>query len=128
MNARKRHWVRVAAGSAIALALSGAGCLSMQSQTSLDATNAKPVASNQPYVEVYVEYAGPQQKWAGPSSFILHVMAKDAGPAQIVMTPTLLPTDSKRPPELAPNRNPASYGTRLMTSEEARAQLAHMAD
>src|SRR4051812_42875295 len=97
MSASKRTLARLLAGSVIALAWGGAGCLSMQSQTSLDATNnANPVVSNQPYVEVYVEYAGPQIKWAGPVSYILHVTAKDAGQAQITLTPALQTTESKR--------------------------------
>jgi hypothetical protein len=61
------------------------GCLSMQSQSTIDGITG----SNQPFTEAYIEYPGPQRKWSGPSSFILHVQAKDAGNAQISVTPNL---------------------------------------
>ena len=133
-----------------ALWLSGTGCLSMQSQTSLDTANAAK-GGNQPYVEAYIEYPGPQAKWAGPASYILHVNAKDTGPAQITATPALLSNVPGAAGPRHPNgatageRNPAASSASLvlsgpfagahgappvahpMSSEEARSQLSHLA-
>ena len=72
------------AGALICLAWAGSGCLSTQTQSSLDGTNGQ----SSPYVEAYVEYPGPHEKWSGPASFILHVTAKDKGSALITVTPS----------------------------------------
>ncbi len=104
----------------LAASFGAAGCLSMQSQTTLDAIEG--AMSNQPFVEAYVEYAGPQARWAGPTSFILHVMAKDAGAAQISVTPALFDEINKDP--TMSGRAPASQG---YAGDQAREQLAHLA-
>ena len=122
------------------LAWSGWGCLSMQSQTSLDTVNTSAVNAAQPFVEGYVEYPGPQAKWSGPASFIVHVTAKDAGDALITTIPALLSEVSSpgplpsppTPPELS-QRTPAasilsqSAVFKKMTSMEAREQLTRLA-
>src|SRR4051812_12834748 len=40
-------------------------------------------SESRPFVEGYVEYPGPQSKWAGPASFIVHVEAKEGDRARI---------------------------------------------
>lgn len=143
----RKSIVRALAGASVALAWGGSGCLSMQSQSSLDGEVTTLNTSTQPYVEAYVEYAGPQARWAGPGSFILHVTAKDSGAAQITTTPVLLtdesPGDTKAH-DAAPRvsrRTPAASSLGVagespsqdllpaihrMSSEEARAKLAHL--
>jgi hypothetical protein len=101
-------------------ALAGMGCLSMQSQTTLDAIHS--AMSIQPYVEGYVEYAGPNSKWSGPASFILHVSAKEAGYARISATPPIF--GEMAPPPTMGGRVPASQGYPM---ELAREHLAHLA-
>lgn len=105
--------------AACVLVLGASGCLSMQSQTSLD--NA--ATSTQPYVEGYVEYPGPPAKWAGPTSFILHVVAKDAGPAQISVAPALFTPPGRDGTTMG--RLPASI--KGLSGEAAREQLGHLA-
>jgi hypothetical protein len=135
------------------LAATGGGCHSIQTLTTLEGPKG-PNNSSQPYVEAYVEYPGPQSKWAGPASYILHVTAKDAGLAQITMTPELMEverpkadrhddevTSTTRAPAASAAMDPAASASvappasvtpgpafRNMTSDEARAQLAYMAN
>jgi hypothetical protein len=131
--------LKLIAGTGAALVATGWGCLSMQSQNTIDGGNNNLSSSNQPFVEAYIEYPGPQTKWAGPSSFILHVTAKDAGAAQITMTPDLPTGDKPAAPShdatTSSHRAPAASAlsaaagartTRKMTSEEARNQLAFL--
>ncbi len=40
------------------------------------------------YVEAFIEFAGPEARWAGPQSFILHVDARDGTRAKIELTPS----------------------------------------
>jgi hypothetical protein len=125
---------KVMGGAYLALILSGWGCLSMQSQSTIDGNSAN--GSTQPYVEAYFEYPGPQEKWSGPASFILHVVAKDSGAAQITITPALVvdstapdhqenPTVSQRVPASALS-TAVSPAIHKMTGEEAREQLAQL--
>lgn len=141
---------KIIAGTGVVLLATGWGCLSMQSQSTLDGPSSTS-SSSQSYVEAYVEYPGPQFKWAGPASYILHVTAKDAGLAQITMTPELkqaeksrveshdeevtsstrapaaaAPMDTSAPASVPPPTSVPSF--RNMTSDEARAQLAYMAN
>lgn len=136
---RKSDLKSLAAGMAC-IAAGGWGCLSMQSQSTLDGASAtNNTQSSQPYVEAYVEYPGPQQKWAGPSSFTLHVAAKDDGAAIITMTPEMLTGDA--PEQTGPSvtqRVPAASGlsntiaahpqirAANMTGIQAREHLAHL--
>lgn len=135
-----KNAARALAGVTFALTLTGWGCLSMQSQTSLDGGgNTTTNTSTQPYVEAYIEYPGPQAKWAGPMSYILHVSAKDSGAAQITTTPQLLtdepkaehesheaPSVSQRAPAASAVSQAIAPAIHHMSSEDARAQLAHL--
>ena len=98
------------------------GCLSMQSQTTLDGI-AGAAPSKEPYVEAYIEFPGPSKKWAGPTSFIMHVMAKDKGSAQIAISPALF----KSPELTLKSRGPASAKFKGMTADEARSALQKLA-
>lgn len=42
-----------------------------------------------PYVEAYIEYPGPREKWVGPSSFMVQVNAKGTGNVEIATSPLL---------------------------------------
>src|SRR5262245_32012079 len=101
------------------LALGLPGCMGMQSQTTLDAING--AGSSLPYVEGPIEYAAPQSRWAGPSHFVLHVVAKDAGMARISVLPALF-LDSFPPQGLTGSgRGPASVTTQPgLQGEQAR--------
>ena len=119
-------------GALGALLLTGAGCLSTQTQSSLD--GSQPAS---PFVEAYVEYPGPQDKWSGPASFVLHVTAKDKGFVQIVTAPAWASEEAKAVPIPAPKavevhgRVPASVlsktaNQRQMGAEEARELIAQL--
>lgn len=119
------------AGIALSLGSIGWGCLSTQTQTSLDGTTTGANGSGaQPFVEAYIEYPGPQEVWSGPGSFLVHVQAREAGPAQITLTPALRSPDgdanSARQPAGSAASVAASPAAHRMSSEEARTQIAHL--
>lgn len=75
------------------------------------------------FVEGFIEYPGPDKRWAGPKSLMVHVSAKENW-AQIEVVP---------PPKVFPDaltvngRTLASAPTTGMSGEAAREQLAHLA-
>ncbi|OFZ83138.1 MAG: hypothetical protein A2583_12945 [Bdellovibrionales bacterium RIFOXYD1_FULL_53_11] len=78
----------------------------------------------QPYVEAFIEFAGPQARWSGPAAVTVHVVARDGAAAQINVVPPMFKDqlDIKNP-ELAKSRSLAS--TRQMPGiDAAREQLA----
>lgn len=97
-----------------------AGCLSMQNQATLDEVQ-KAVGS--PVVEGFIEYQGPSKKWAGPATFMLHVVAKDAGPAQINVSPALFNTMNSI---TVNGRAPAATQAQPLSGEKAREMLTHL--
>ena len=102
-------------------------CLSMQSQTTLDAIQAS--MSAQPFTEAYIEYPGPSEKWSGPTSFIMHVTAKDSGTAQVYVSPALFnkPGSKEIEAPTAPGRTLAAVVPHGITGDAARDQLSHLA-
>jgi hypothetical protein len=104
-----------------------------------------------PYVEAYVQYLGPDARWAGPALWTLHVTARDGVAPQFEVTPAL-PRAERIESKPAPtgvevtNRAPASAlgltqmpavavaevspvasGTKTYSTEEIRERLAHLA-
>ena len=103
------------------------GCVNMQNQPALEALQG---SLGQAYVESFIQYAGPQERWAGPSQLIVHVLAKEAGNAQISVTPSTFeqaiePDKPETPGPTVQKRSIASANG--ITSEQAREQLAHLA-
>ena len=75
-------------------------------------------AASQPYVEAFVEYRGPQERWAGPANWTLHVVAKDNERPEITV-PSAWRTD-----QTTTARKPASQ---IVTGEEARTKIGALA-
>ncbi|HUP55959.1 MAG TPA: hypothetical protein VM598_00800, partial [Bdellovibrionota bacterium] len=69
--------------SASLLALAPA-CVGMHGQGGLDALNT---GGEKPIVEAFFEYSGPQDRWAGPSSLVVHVTARDGVDPTITLSP-----------------------------------------
>lgn len=107
----------------VSLGWAASGCLSMQSQSTIDNIQQSATKSL-PYVEAYVEYRGPAEKWAGPTTFLLHVVAKDAGVARISITPALFNSRIKDDAPTTAGRGLASRG---MPGETARDHMARLA-
>ncbi len=82
-----------------------------------------------PFVEAFLEYVGPPQKWAGPGSFVVHIVAKDNKAPKVVLYPALLPARPVYAPAVHPSR--ALAGTEgkspQYTTEVAREQLQELA-
>jgi hypothetical protein len=56
----------------------------------LSASGAAPeqaTESGPPFVEAMLEFVGPPERWAGPKTVILHLQARDAEPASVLVTP-----------------------------------------
>lgn len=103
----------------------GGGCLSMSGQTTLDAMQGDTVA--QPVVEAYIEFAGPAERWVGPTSFILHVVAKDSGMAQIAVRPALFNKREASPAEQKDRAAGRVLASKGMSGDSARENLATLA-
>jgi hypothetical protein len=109
---------------AVLLASLGA-CTSLQNG-SMDSIQDAAKAATQPFVEGYLEYAGPQEKWAGPAAFIVHVVARDPGKAEVLVSPGEMAKPGPVVHEVA-GRAPASapgLSKPGLSTEDAREQLS----
>jgi hypothetical protein len=92
-------------------------CMSGQNQATLDAINGS--TGDGSIVETFIEYRGPQERWAAQSSFTMHVVAKSSERPIVVVPPAWaneLGTTSE-------TRRPAQ----VLTGEEARAKMGQLA-
>ncbi len=46
--------------------------------------------SASPFVEAYLEYQGPPERWAGPGTVLVHLVAHDLNHAELTVRPDLL--------------------------------------
>lgn len=127
------------------LALLGAlGCVTAEKKTESKKIEKLEAGEKMPFIEAYIEYLGPNEKWAGPSTFLLHVSApvdlpgNEEAEVQIEVIPELLEAES--PPVLEPtqkkkkdkevqiqNRVLASKNTEKMSKKIAQAHLNELA-
>lgn len=52
---------------------------------------------NAPFTEGYIEYPGPSEKWVGPQNFVVHIVTRGTGNAQISILPALFSTSMSDP-------------------------------
>lgn len=50
-------------------------------------TQSATVADGAPFVEAFLEYVGPPERWAGPRTVTLHLQARELEPASVLITP-----------------------------------------
>jgi hypothetical protein len=131
---QKRSWI------SILLVLGSTGCISsMNNAPQLDALQSL-VGGGKSYVEAYVEYRGPQERWAGPSTFLIHVNAREGTAAKISVSPNVFgnrkvdpanfqPTmdTSRRPASKTQEHGPGSEAAPGITAEAARNHLNQLA-
>jgi hypothetical protein len=78
------RWAGAVSAAAVLIPLSSC----VQGRSTLEAIQQS--MGKAPFVEAYVEYPGPENRWAGPATFRLHLTAKDlATPASITVSPAL---------------------------------------
>lgn len=94
-------------------------CVGQQSRTALDEMAYQMML---PIVEAYIEYGGPQEKWAGPETFLLHIDARESTPAQLSMTPLAFQEADYAPVIRGGGRMPASMP--VLSAENVRERLA----
>ena len=106
---------RTSTASRFALALSMATIASCAG-TSSTMEGINSAMEGGPVVEAFIEYAGPSERWAGPASFVLHVVAResDTSPAEITAAPAVSTV----------TRKPASG--HAMTVAQARGMLSYV--
>jgi len=126
------------------LGLAISSCTSLSNHPALDAVRSmngaqNPAISGKSFVEAYIEYRGPQEKWAGPVTFLLHVVAKEGDLARVTFTPAFSKDSaSESAPATAPihenaptvnGRKPASALTlhHALSAEVARTQINQLA-
>src|SRR4051812_39397522 len=73
-----------------------ASCVGMHGQSTLDAIQGS-IAEAKPIVEAYIEYPGPQERWAGPATVAIHVIARDGAEPTIVVSPDLFQSEGAAP-------------------------------
>ena len=95
------------------------GCLGQYNPTAYDDVSKQ--VGGAPVVEAFIEYGGPQEKWAGPAPFILHIDAREAAPAQVAMTPNVFQEVDFAPVIRGGGRMPAS--TADLSAEGVRERL-----
>src|SRR6185295_670703 len=69
-----------------------ASCVGMHGQSTLDAIQGS-ITENKPVVEAYIEYPGPQERWAAPSSLAIHITARDGSDPTIAISPNVFQTE-----------------------------------
>lgn len=121
------------------------GCTSIQDNSALEGLTGSDDVTTNPYVSAYIEYPGPQKKWAGPSSLSMKIDAKGEGYSKVEVYPEYFQSLMKTTAEAtAAARGPASEANRekasaaltkqqvqtesAMTTEAARAQFAFLAE
>jgi hypothetical protein len=92
------------------------GCMTGEDKATLDAIAGN---SSQPYVEAFVEYRGPQARWAAPATWTVHVVAKEGEKPQVTVPPAWRNEEAT-----TTARRPASQ---LITGEEARVKIGELA-
>jgi hypothetical protein len=85
-------------------------------------TRASGDAASKPVVEAFLEYVGPPQKWAGPSSFVVHVTARDLKKTEVAIFPAQFAQPLNRAVA-----STASTGQAAVEPEGIRDQLAELA-
>ena len=103
-------WIALSSG----LILSG--CVGGMHQSTLDGLTGGE-GTGAPFVEAFIEYRGPNSKWAGPATLTMHINAREQF-AVIAVSPEL--TKNEGGPETA-QRNLAHAAQ--LPAEEARKEL-----
>ncbi len=116
-----------------------AGCVSggnSSLSTMVDAIEGMK-GSNSPVVDAYIQYLGPDARWAGPVLWTVHVSARDSQAPIFEVIPALPKSTRNGAPELS-GRVPASAlgltqgksapaaSAGLLTQEQVRDRLQHL--
>jgi hypothetical protein len=80
------------------------------------------------FTEAYIEFSGPNEKWAGPTSFLLYVNAKDQKDLEVKITPGALFRGAKDADLEVKNRVPASKAKGGISAQNVRERLTALAD
>lgn len=87
-------------------------------------------AGGKGFVEAYIEYQGPDEKWVGPPTFLLHVLAKEEMAVIKIAQPAFQGDEGASPVNSSTSlqfRRPASGRAVGMTGEVARNYLNQLA-
>ena len=101
------------------VAASITGCMSGQNQATIDAISASTSSGEIAVAEAYIEYRGPEERWAGPAGFTMHVTAKGSEKPEVVVPPAW----SQHSGTTSETRRPAQ----ILTGEEARVKMGQLA-
>lgn len=104
-------------------------CTSLSNQPALEALQSgSSPAVNAQYVEAFIEYRGPDSRWAGPTPFVFHIEAKSDREPEI----SVLPENFGKPEILSKARKLASdsgagAGATALTQATVREKLGQLA-
>jgi hypothetical protein len=86
------------------------------------------VQNTSPFVEAYIQYIGPDARWAGPKLWMLHVTARDGASPSVTLSPSLPAVETRSPaPEVAARAPASALGMVQMPTppEQAPARKIH---
>ena len=103
---------------AVSILACASSCVGMHGQSTLDAIQGS-IAEVKPIVEAHIEYPGPQERWAGPATLSVHIIARDGAEPTVTVSPNLFQ------PEGASLVTPQRKGT--LTTQVVRERLGLVA-
>lgn len=119
-----KHEGKTSIGALVAAVILS-GCVSAHNDSLTEALNSDH--SGSAYVEGYVEYSGPNSRWAGPVTFGIHIDAREPGNAIIHYTPESYNPQDDRPQIKARTLASASMPQKGVAMDLARQNLAYLA-
>lgn len=97
----------------ISFSLVFSGCFGSGKDTAGDSMGDNSI----PFSDAYIEYPGPNARWSGPQSFILHSVTRGSGKTKVYVSSGI-----------APGKNPKASGVKAVSEslsvEAAREELA----
>jgi hypothetical protein len=95
------------------------GCFGSNQETTNSDGSSFADDPSKPFTDVYIEFLGPHQKWAGPQSFTIHVNAVGSAKAKVTLTTGVF----KGGNHSSKNIQATSYG---LSTEAVREEMARL--
>jgi hypothetical protein len=111
-------------------ALMMSGCSGIKTEViKTPVTQTTDQSRNSPFIEAYLEYVGPPERWAGPSNLLVHLVAKDLTNTEFSVRPDLITQLGEKAEIKEGSRLPSSTSTTdRPKGQVAREKLAFLAE
>jgi hypothetical protein len=115
-----KTWV-AQVGSLVLIAVGGIGCFGSNQETTFSDQSPFIDDPSKPFSEVYIEYPGPHEKWAGPQTFSIHLDAKGARRAHVQLSTSIFRSEFHLKKDL-------QSLSQNLTIEAAREEIARLSN